>query len=74
MVYSCAHLAEHVDVERFREDLYRVQGCHAVEVAAVDVHLHHLDFFCQLHMIWTNFCQIPYMWILYQATKGILYH
>lgn len=37
-----AHLAEHIDVKRFREDLYRVQRRHAVQIARVDVHLHHL--------------------------------
>lgn len=36
------HLAEHLDVERFGEDLYRVQGRHAMKVAAVDVHLYYL--------------------------------
>lgn len=36
------YLAQHVDVERLGEDLYRVQRRHAVQIAAVDVHLHHL--------------------------------
>ena len=36
------YLAQHVHVERLGEDLYRVQRRHAVQIAAVDVHLHHL--------------------------------
>lgn len=36
------YLAEHVDVQRLGEDLDRVERRHAVQIAAVDVHLHHL--------------------------------